>query len=73
MMIGRLSRFYTHLIEGAGADSSRAAYALHDAVPHLRDVVGDEKDLLVGCHSSISVSAPLRLPPPECCYAIQQA
>jgi CHAT domain-containing protein len=36
-------KFYKYLIDEAGGDSSRAAYALHDAVAHLRDVRG-EKD-----------------------------
>jgi CHAT domain-containing protein len=35
--------FYSHLIAEAGWDSTRAAYALHDAVAHLREVRG-EKD-----------------------------
>ena len=30
-------RFYTYLIEEAGGDSTKAAYALHHAVGHLRD------------------------------------
>jgi CHAT domain-containing protein len=36
-------RFYTHLIVQASGDSARAAYALHEAVGHLRHVRG-EKD-----------------------------
>jgi CHAT domain-containing protein len=36
-------KFYRYLIDEAGGDSSRAAYALHNAVAHLRDV-RDEND-----------------------------
>ena len=35
--------FYKYLIEEAGGDSSRAAYALHHAVGHLRKVRGENK------------------------------
>jgi CHAT domain-containing protein len=35
-------RFYTYLIVKANEDSTRAAYALHDAVAHLRDATGEE-------------------------------
>ena len=34
-------RFYRYLIDEAGGDSSSAAFALHDAVAHLRDVRGE--------------------------------
>jgi CHAT domain-containing protein len=34
-------KFYKYLIEEACGDSSRAAYALHNAVAHLRDVRGE--------------------------------
>jgi CHAT domain-containing protein len=34
-------KFYKYLIDEAGGDSSRAAYALHNAVAHLRDVRGE--------------------------------
>jgi CHAT domain-containing protein len=34
-------KFYKYLIEEAGGDSSRAAYALRDAVAHLREVRGE--------------------------------
>ena len=34
-------RFYRYLIQEAGGDSSRAAYALHHAVAHLREVRGE--------------------------------
>jgi CHAT domain-containing protein len=34
-------KFYRYLIEEADGDSTRAAYALHDAVAHLRDVKGE--------------------------------
>jgi len=34
-------KFYKYLMTEAGGDSSRAAYALHDAVAHLRDIRGD--------------------------------
>jgi len=34
-------KFYKYLIDEAGGDSGRAAYALHDAVAHLRDVRGE--------------------------------
>ena len=33
--------FYRYLIEEAGGDSGQAAYALHHAVAHLRDVRGE--------------------------------
>jgi CHAT domain-containing protein len=33
-------KFYKYLIDDAGGDSDRAAYALHDAVAHLRNVRG---------------------------------
>ena len=33
-------KFYTYLIGEAGGDSTKAAYALHDAVAHLREVRG---------------------------------
>ena len=36
-------KFYRHLIVEASGDSTRAAYALHEAVAHLRDIRG-EKD-----------------------------
>jgi len=36
-------KFYEYLIEEAGGDSTKAAYALHDAVVHLRNLRG-EKD-----------------------------
>jgi CHAT domain-containing protein len=36
-------KFYKYLIEEADGDSSRAAYALHYAVAHLRETVGEEK------------------------------
>ena len=38
-------KFYGYLIEEAHGDSHRAAYALHHAVSHLRDVV-DEKNFV---------------------------
>ena len=34
-------KFYRYLIEEANGDSRRAAYALHRAVAHLRDVIGE--------------------------------
>jgi len=34
-------KFYRYLIEEANGDSRRAAYALHHAVAHLRDVIGE--------------------------------
>jgi CHAT domain-containing protein len=34
-------KFYKYLIEEADGDSSRAAYALHDAVARLRDIRGE--------------------------------
>jgi CHAT domain-containing protein len=34
-------KFYKYLIDEAGGDSSRAAYALHHAVAHLRRVRGE--------------------------------
>jgi CHAT domain-containing protein len=34
-------KFYEYLIDEAGGDSSDAAYALHDAVAHLRDARGE--------------------------------
>jgi CHAT domain-containing protein len=34
-------KFYKYLIDEAGGDSSRAAYALHDAVANLRSVRGE--------------------------------
>jgi CHAT domain-containing protein len=34
-------KFYKYLIDEAGGDSGRAAYALHNAVAHLRDVRGE--------------------------------
>jgi CHAT domain-containing protein len=34
-------KFYKYLIDEAGGDSGKAAYALHDAVAHLRDVRGE--------------------------------
>jgi CHAT domain-containing protein len=34
-------KFYKYLIEEADGDGRRAAYALHDAVTHLRDVIGE--------------------------------
>jgi CHAT domain-containing protein len=36
-----VEKFYKYLIEEAGGDSSRAAYALHDAVAHLREMRGE--------------------------------
>ena len=35
-------KFYKYLIEEAGGDSRKAAYALHHAVAHLRNVVGEK-------------------------------
>jgi CHAT domain-containing protein len=35
-------KFYKYLIEEAGGDGSSAAYALHDAAAHLRDVRGEK-------------------------------
>jgi CHAT domain-containing protein len=34
-------KFYKYLIDEAGGHGSRAAYALHNAVAHLRDVRGE--------------------------------
>ena len=34
-------KFYKYLIDEAGGDSSRAAYALHDAVAYLRNIRGE--------------------------------
>jgi len=34
-------KFYKYLMEEAGGESRRAAYALHDAVAHLREVTGE--------------------------------
>jgi len=34
-------KFYEYLVEEAGGDSSRAAYALHHAVTHLRNGRGE--------------------------------
>src|ERR1700733_7242633 len=36
-------KFYTYLIGEAGGDSTKAAYALHNAVGHLRKVRGENK------------------------------
>ena len=36
-------KFYKYMMEEAGGDSTRAAYALHYAVAALRDVAGEEK------------------------------
>jgi CHAT domain-containing protein len=36
-------KFYKYLIEEAEGDSSKAAYALHDAVAHLRDLRGENE------------------------------
>ena len=36
-------KFYKYLIEEADGDGHRAAYALHDAVTHLRDVIGERE------------------------------
>jgi CHAT domain-containing protein len=36
-------KFYTYLIEEARGDSSKAAYALHDAVAHLRNLRGENE------------------------------
>jgi len=35
-------KFYEYLIDEAGGDSTRAAYALHDAVAHLRKTKGEK-------------------------------
>ena len=45
-------QFYKYLVEEGGGGGGRAAYALHNAVAHLRDVRGEK----VGCHLSTSVS-----------------
>jgi len=37
------ARFYKYLIQEAGGDSSKAAYALHDAVAHLRNLRGENE------------------------------
>jgi CHAT domain-containing protein len=34
-------KFYKHLIEDGGGDSSRVSYALHDAMAHLREARGE--------------------------------
>jgi CHAT domain-containing protein len=34
-------KFYKYLIDEAGGDSGQAAYALHNAVAHLRDEIGE--------------------------------
>ena len=36
-------KFYQYLFEEADGDGSRAAYALHHAVTHLRGIVGEDK------------------------------
>lgn len=36
-------KFYKYLIDRAGGDAGRAAYALHEAVAHLRGVRGEEE------------------------------
>jgi len=36
-----VEKFYRHLLDEAGGDSTRAAYALHYAVGHLREVAGE--------------------------------
>ena len=35
-------KFYKYLIDEAGGDSRQAAYALHNAVAHLRDIRGEK-------------------------------
>jgi len=57
-------RFYKYLIEEAGGDSSKAAYALHDAVAHLRSLRGENE---FGCwvpFIHLGICTP-PVPPPE--------
>ena len=56
-------KFYKYLIE-AGGDSSRAAYALHDAVAHLRSVTGEKQFTRWVPFIHLGVCSPLR-PPSE--------
>jgi len=51
--------FYEYLINDAGGfrDGTRAAYALHDAVSHLRNLSEARETSLVGCHTYASISA----------------
>ena len=57
-------KFYEHLIEDAGGDSGRAAYALHKAVVHLVEVRGEDKVMQWGSFIHLGICSPSR-PPPE--------
>jgi len=56
--------FYKHLIEDAGGDSGRAAYALHKAVAHLAEVRGEDKVMRWAPFIHLGICSPSR-PPPE--------
>ena len=57
-------KFYKYLIEDAGGDSGRAAYALHVAVAHLTEVRGEDKFMRWAPFIHFGVCSPSR-PSPE--------
>jgi CHAT domain-containing protein len=57
-------KFYKYLIEEAGGDSGRAAYALHRAVAHLAEVRGEANFMRWAPFIHLGICSPSR-PPPE--------
>jgi len=57
-------KFYKYLIEEAGGDSGRAAYALHDAVAHLAKVRGEDIFMRWAPFIRLGICSPSR-PPTE--------
>jgi len=57
-------KFYKYLMEKAGGDSGRAAYALHEAVAHLAEVRGEDEVMRWAPFIHFGVCSPSR-PPPE--------
>jgi len=57
-------KFYKYLMENAGGDSGRAAYALHEAVAHLAEIRGEDKFMRWAPFIHLGICSPSR-PPPE--------
>jgi CHAT domain-containing protein len=56
-------KFYKYLIEESGGDSGRAAYALHHAVSHLRNIKGENNFASWVPFIHLGFCSPLHTPP----------
>lgn len=54
-----VEKFYKYIIDGTSGDSSRAAYALHDAVAHLRNARGEKNFASWVPFIHLGISSPL--------------